>query len=479
MSINESFREPFGEKDGEPITGQGRAGYSGGTYTYSGYTRPDKNPAGSGRGSYQYSPNGGWQAASPEPYRWDYSSLNESFPNPKRKRRRGGTVALAALVLVLAATLLIALGYGAVEIFAPEERAPVVKGPQPYAEYSYPDQAASEASSEIPLPRDVTIHIAAKPPAAAQEDPAIGEAMTIPQVARAVRPSVVGVVNYSGTVFSPADAQGSGIVISDNGYIATNAHVVAGAESLTVVFEDETEVDAVVVGTDTRTDLAVIRVDRDDLIPATFGDSGELEVGERVIAIGNPGGTDLAGSVTQGIVSAINRVMETPYLSNNYIQTDAAINPGNSGGALCNGYGQVVGINSAKIVATGYEGISFAIPITEAMPILEDLIQNGRVTSRVILGITGEPINDQIAREKEVPVGVQITSVSSQELKEKDVRRMDIITYVGEERILDMVDLFNVLQSHEAGDEVTLTLYRPFEAREFEVSVTLLSDLNE
>ena len=234
--------------------------------------------------------------------------------------------------------------------------------------------------------------------------------LTPQEVAKKVIPSVVCIQNYqrsnnnsmfffgggaqsgdAGDEVSPA-SEGSGIIATSDGYIITNAHVVEGASSLKVILSDGTSYEAQLVGSDSITDLAVIKIDATGLQAAEFGSSGDLEVGDSVMAIGNPGGLELSSSVTQGIVSALNRQItnsETGYTMD-CIQTDTAINPGNSGGALVNMYGQVVGINSSKIVAEGYEGLGFAIPIDDAQSVISNLKEYGYVKDRAVLGITGQ-----------------------------------------------------------------------------------------
>jgi len=229
------------------------------------------------------------------------------------------------------------------------------------------------------------------------------------------------------------------------------------------------------VGYDIRTDLAVLRVNRTGLPAAVLGDSNQLEVGETVVAIGNPGGLELAGTVTRGVVSAVNRVVATPYDSTIFIQTDAAINPGNSGGPLSNEFGQVIGINTAKIVELGYEGIGFAIPISYAIPIIEELILHGRVTGRVLLGITGE-----IVREGTGPAGVQIVTIGSEALLESGVMSGDIITHMDGYRILNFNDIRAVLETKRVGETVELTLHRSARSgsgEDFDVVVPLIEDL--
>ncbi|MGI6403177.1 MAG: S1C family serine protease [Oscillospiraceae bacterium] len=428
------------------------------------------------RPPYQYNTGSDWQGNSgPDRYQWNFADYDQAMAGKKKSRKSRGLVVFAvSLLCVLSLGLLTLTGYSIVKTLSGGE----VVVELPPAEASGPTPSVPKVSPGD----DVTMNIAEKPQV--EEPPIVpGERMTIPQVARSVRPSVVGIINYqSGQIFEPF-TEGSGIVLSKDGYIVTNQHVIQNAEAIVVVFDDGTEYEAALVGADARTDLAVIKVDRDDLIPAVLGNSDDLEVGETVIAIGNPGGTDLAGSVTRGIISALNRVVKTPYYSTNYIQTDAAINPGNSGGALCNEFGQVVGINSAKIVAEGYEGISFAIPITEAVPIVEDLIAYGRVIGRVMLGITGEPVSEIIARNRNVPAGVQIITITSEELARKGAMRGDIITHIDDVRVLDLNDVRTIVESHQAGDVVKLTLYRQTRVNTnnhtFEIKVALLADTGE
>ena len=422
---------------------------------------------------YQYGSGGDWQGnGGANRYQWNFAEYDQAVTRKKSRKNRGLVVFGVSLLCVLSLGLLSITGYSIVKSLSEGDTVA---------------QLPSEAVGDRSVPKaspggEVTIHIAEKPQV--EEPPIVpGERMTIPQVARMVLPSVVGIVNYqSGQIFEPF-TEGSGIIISQDGYIVTKQHVIQNAEAIVVVFSDGTETEAALVGEDARTDLAVIKVDRNDLTPAVLGNSDDLEVGETVIAIGNPGGTDLAGSVTRGIISALNRVVKTPYYSTKYIQTDAAINPGNSGGALCNEFGQVIGINSAKIVAEGYEGISFAIPITEAIPIVEDLIAHGRVIGRVMLGITGEPVSEVIARNRNVPAGVQIISITSEELIRKGAMRGDIITHIDDIRVLDLNDVRTIVESHEAGDVVKLTLYRQTRANAnnhtFEIKVALLADTGE
>ena len=206
--------------------------------------------------------------------------------------------------------------------------------------------------------------------------------------AAAVKPSIVEIYTYTNAAKTTLEGTGSGVVISDDGYIVTNAHVLLANGFHTVNTVDGKSYSARIVGRDAKTDIAVIKVNTDDLVPAVLGNSDEMIVGEKVIAIGNPAG--LSSTVTDGIVSAVNRKIrsDSTGFQMDCIQTNAAISPGNSGGALVNMYGQVIGITSSKYVSSSYEGLGFAITINEARPIIEDLIKNGFIPGRFRVGIT-------------------------------------------------------------------------------------------
>lgn len=269
--------------------------------------------------------------------------------------------------------------------------------------------------------------------------------------------------------------QGSGVIISEDGYIITNAHVLA--QNVTVTATDGTVYSAKIVGLDNRTDLAVIKIDAVGLKSAVFGNSDQLSVGAPVLSIGNPGGLDFSNSLTRGIVSAINRTVLPSNTITKYIQTDAAINPGSSGGALLNMYGQVIGINSSKIVSTSYEGMCFAIPSTSVKPVVEDLIKQGYVSNRVKLGIMGKEVTGTQAKNKSIPQGIIISSISDQsDFNNKDIQINDIITKINDIEITSFGVLYSELQKYNAGDVVTLTIFRPENGKTFDVGITLIAD---
>ncbi|MBO5252381.1 MAG: trypsin-like peptidase domain-containing protein [Clostridia bacterium] len=283
------------------------------------------------------------------------------------------------------------------------------------------------------------------------------------------------------------NGSGTGIIATEDGYIITNSHVVLNRRNVQVEvkMDDGSLHDAVVVGFDKTTDLAVLKIEGSGYTPAEFADSDNLRMGQWVIAIGNPGGEQFSGSITRGVISGLNRSVGS-YSSNGmtYIQTDAAINPGNSGGPLVNLHGQVVGINSAKIVSDQYEGMGFAIPTTGAKTIIDDLLAGGYVQGRVRFGIRGTEINAMQAYTSQVPYGFMISEIDPDScFVGTEVEPYDIITAVDGVETPTLDALSNALLSYAPGDTATVTLFRPSETgpggEEFTVEVELLADLGE
>lgn len=304
------------------------------------------------------------------------------------------------------------------------------------------------------------------------------------QVYKNVSPAVVGIVIYenSADVESDPAGQGSGIIISSDGYILTNSHVIGDSKKykVKIVTNDSSEYSGTVVGYDTRTDLAVVKIDAHGLTAAEFGDSNNINVGSWVIAIGNPGGMDFANSLTRGVVSALNRSVPSSS-SVKYIQTDAAINPGNSGGALVNMNGRVIGINTSKIVATGFEGMGFAIPINTAKSVVDDIISQGYVSGRVRLGMTGKVVSSYQSQLYSVPQGIIVVNISNDsDLNSKGVEVGDIITKIDDVQITSFDILYSELAKHSPNEEVNLSIYRPKTEKggesSFNISVKVLED---
>ena len=331
------------------------------------------------------------------------------------------------------------------------------------------------------------------------------DSLSIPEIVEKAMPSAVGIrstftytnksADYAGFGFGgmrgsmqpasqEATAAGSGIVMSSDGYIITNAHVIYDTESeyqmgkassVTVVMGEnhDIEYDAEIVGYDIQTDLAVLKIDAEGLTPAEFGNSDDLQVGELVVAIGNPLGFELYGTTTCGIVSAKNREVQLEDRTMTLIQTDAAINAGNSGGMLLNSYGQVIGINSMKMSSSygeaSVEGLGFAIPISDAAEIIRSLISDGYVTGRPQLGITGTTVTEEQAAFYHIPQGVYVYSSSDQNASV--LQQGDIITAIDGTEITTMEELNEQKNLHKAGETVTLRISRDGESTELQITL--------
>ena len=300
------------------------------------------------------------------------------------------------------------------------------------------------------------------------------------EIAKEVGPAVVGIKStvqgqmslFGG--YSTSEAQGSGIIISADGYIVTNNHVVADSSSVSVQLNTGSEYAAKVIGADDQTDLAVIKIEpTEELTVANLGDSTKVEVGETAIAIGNPMGLEFFGSVTQGIVSAVNRTVQVDNRTMNLIQTDAAINSGNSGGALVNSKGEVIGINAVKVTTTGVEGMGFAIPISEAKPIISDLLDYGYVKGRPVIGLSTRDVSAYMAQQYGWPQGAQIMSVTTDNARNAGLQQGDIITKIDDKTISKGSDLTEYKDTKSPGDTVKLEVYKYATGKTESVSVVL------
>ncbi|NLO99414.1 MAG: PDZ domain-containing protein [Clostridiaceae bacterium] len=301
-------------------------------------------------------------------------------------------------------------------------------------------------------------------------------------VAEKVSPSIVGIsitYQYNDRFFGSTQnkGQGSGIIYSSDGYIITNNHVIENAMSgsggnkiapnakIEVILPNQVDqpYEATVVGRDSKTDIAILKINVSELPAAEFGDSDEIKVGQKAIAIGNPAGLEFMGSVTSGIISGLNRRIEfDDGTVLKLIQTDAAINPGNSGGALLNSEGKVIGINTSKIGGAGYEGLGFAIPSNNAVEIAESLIKSGYVTGRPQIGIVVDTrFNSTIAKSNGVPEGILVYEVEPLSAAfMAGVKTGDIITQFNGVDIKSFAELEAEKNKFKAGDKVKLTVYR-------------------
>ena len=445
MSDNhEKFQDGFGSVQNTDSNGSANNGST--PYTYGNTYSTNPNPQNNANAPQTYT----WSAQN-GPYQSGGYSPTHMAPQPAPKKKRGTPFGVKLLAVVLCCVVVSAATLGTFVLLI---------------QNGVINIESSGSNAAFTISRVVNDET--------QETGTVS-AMSEQDIAEKLIPSVVCIQNYQitqqygfmqtdseGSEVSPA-GEGSGIVFSEDGYIVTNAHVVDGATSLKVILSDGTTYEAELVGSDELTDLAVIKIDATGLQAAEFGSSEDLRVADQVMAIGNPGGYQLNSSVTIGYVSALNRAItnsSTGYTME-YIQTDAAINPGNSGGALVNQYGQVVGINSAKISATGYEGLGFAIPAETAQPVISDLIEYGYVKDRAMLGISGQFIDSLTGRFYGLPQGEYVGALNSAEAQASGLQVGDVITSIDGTALESEAVLRSMINEKKPGDTVELEVYRP------------------
>ncbi len=372
-------------------------------------------------------------------------------PRKPKKHHKGGTVAIAIACGLAAGFGGSAIGY-AVFNGTGSGGTTVV-----YKDASSSDAATKNTSSTSESGDLSTADIAAK------ASPSVVEI------------NVTGTETYYGMFGGTyqTEAAGSGVIISADGYIITNNHVVEDGSDYKVVTSDGTEYTASLVATDSKSDIAVLKVDATDLTPATIGDSDKIQVGDKAVVIGNPLGT-LGGTVTDGIISATNRQITINNESMNLIQTNAAINSGNSGGGLFDSQGRLIGIVNAKdsgttSSGTTIEGLGFAIPINEAMDVAQQLMENGKVTDRASLGVYVQELQQDSGRYK---AGVYITSlVNGGGAEAAGLKVYDRIVKVDDTDITSYTDLSAVLSSHKIGDKVSVTVERDGNEKTYDVTL--------
>lgn len=398
------------------------------------------------------------------PHPWDDGVYVTGRTQPPKNH--GGLIAVLLILIIFLTGIVTALGVMNVRLFrqlhdeqAEEENAAIA-----FAAEQAPAEAETEAVSvpETVAPEaaemDINLDLRALPEVEAEE---IAE-LSLQDIYERCIPSVVSVVCNlrSGT------STGSGVILSADGFVATNYHVIENAVQIAIQLSDDRILDAKLVGKDPATDLAVLLIEAEGLVPAELGNSDVLRVGDNVVAIGDPLGIKYRGTMTNGIVSAINRNVNVNGRNMNLIQTNAALNTGNSGGPLINAYGQVIGINTMKIVedaygASGVEGIGFAIPTTVVKDIVSQIISQGYVSGRPSLGVEGEYISIFYQRYYRLPSGLFITSVSpDSQAAQQGIQEGDILIAVDDTKVYTMEDLNTLLYNYNAGDLVSLTVYR-------------------
>jgi serine protease Do len=395
-------------------------------------------------------------------YQWNYDDYAKAVSKPKKNK--GLTVFIVCICSVFGLALIGLIGVGGYTVMK-----------DGFGGLTNTSSLTSSIGAVV-NPNGPKISINSKPSGGTQVTTS-GQ-LTIPQVVKAVSPSIVGIENFSlqSTDFQPT-GEGSGIIISPDGYIVTNQHVIAGADTIKVVLENNKEVVAKLIGSDTKTDIAVLKIDGTGYPVASLGDSNALEVGETVIAIGNPGGMQFSHTVTQGIISAVNRSLGT----GNFIQTDAAINPGNSGGALVNMFGQVIGITAQKIPSISNisaEGMGFAIPIVEVKNIVDTLIKYHYVKGRVTLGVTScQDIDEFFAQANNVPKSIRVLEVDpASNAAKAGLKKNDFITKINDKTIETTDQLITERDKYKPGDTVTLTVIRYSTKETLKIKIVLAED---
>ena len=352
-----------------------------------------------------------------------------------------------------------------------EDAAPEKK-PEQTQENSEPDiqeptgaQAVNSSGATLQITQNPDIVVA-------EDDGKETAGLSLQEIYKKMIPSVVSVMSTSNTTTST----GTGIIMTEDGYIITNEHVISDAVTIDVLLQTDETFSAAVVGSDEASDLAVLKIEADNLTPAEFGDSDQLEVGDEVAAIGDPLGIQLRGTMTNGIISAINRDLTINNRTMTLIQTNAALNSGNSGGPLINNQGQVIGITALKLSSYydgSIEGLGFAIPISTAKPIIDELIEKGYVSGRPALGITGEHLPTAVRLYYRLPEGVYVSEVDpNSDAYAKGIMAGDIIVAINGVQVTTTDQLEVVKNQFSAGDAVTLTIYRGGE--QFDVEVVLV-----
>ncbi len=410
-----------------------------------------------------------------------YENLNPYDPQPPR--RSGGRIALmlvvVAVVFLIIGMLIAGFLQSAAEPYTP------LPGNTP-SKTETPKNSPQPSPTPPPTERPMADLDGTAPVLPAQGNP-------IPDIVDAVAPSVVGILNYDngGDVEKEPEnllqGMGSGFIISSQGYILTNAHVVEGATSLAITMSDGEEIEAELVGIDTISDVAVVKIDRPGIKPLKLGNSDNIRVGDYVVAVGNPLGRGLEGTVTMGIISARARSITIGDHTNTYIQTDAAINVGNSGGPLLNMSGEVIGINTAKTLNAGYdeygvaitaEGLGFALPINDVKQIAEQLITKG-VVKRAALGVhIATPTEEELSK-RGVTSGVLVVSVvRGGPAGVAGLKPGDIITACDSILITEQSQLAGYVTSKPIGTSITLTIARDGKEQTLTVHLVDMSGLD-
>ena len=406
---------------------------------------------------------------------WDDQFYGTGPTEPPKSR--GGLVALMLILIIFLSGIITVLGVLNIKLFH-------------QLQIRQENELSISFTTESTVPEDAPISMASEPaqysdapfvsmdlqqaPAGVENVPAQG-GLSLQDIYTRNIDSVVSITCSKRS----STSSGTGVILSQDGYIVTNAHVVEGGSSITVQLTDDRTFSASIVGSDEISDLAVLYIAAEGLTPAQFGDSSSLRVGDTVVAIGDPLGVEFRGTYTNGIVSAINRDVDVDGRTMTLIQTNAALNSGNSGGPLINCYGQVIGINTMKIGtytdSAGVEGLGFAIPSATVKDVVDQLITQGYVSGRPTLGIDGEALSTFYQHYYRMPAGLYITAVErSSDAYTKGIEDGDILISVNGTRVISMDDLKAVLYECEVGQTVQTVIYRA--GQQYQVELTLAED---
>ena len=385
------------------------------------------------------------------------------------KRRRTKIISLSIFTLLLVAAALFAIfrGGGGLKNIVDSDEAVSGQQTEPPKDANDYFDSYYKTSTAINIPKadtgaDVTLNFTATKPAQ----------MSLQAIYDVVSPAVVGITTYlNGEEYS----WGTGIVFTADGYIVTNEHVLESTDGAVITFSDGTEYNAKLVGSDDATDIAVLKIDAKGLTYAKFADSSTCRVGDNVVAIGNPLGKEYSGTMTDGIISAIERSVTYNGHSMTLMQTNAALNEGNSGGPLINAYGQVIGITNMKIMSTytSIEGIGFAIPTSVIQNAVNQIIAYGTVLGEPTIGITAGSVSEEAMQLYNLPEGVYVSKVENgSDAYAKGVKVGDVITAVNGSAVTSVADVNALKEDCKVGDTITLTIYR--DGKTFDVKVQLV-----
>ena len=391
-----------------------------------------------------------------EPAPWDDGEYGTGRTQPPKSH--SGIIAILLIAVIMLIGTITLLGFLNIKMF--QELNQKESGQEVNicfdSQQTEPTTAVTGGLVQIDAVQTATAPSVSLPPLATE-----AAGLTLQEIYVKCIPSVVSIITQTRT----GTATGTGVILTEEGYIVTNHHVIENGEQITVQLTDDRVCSALLVGEDKTSDLAVLQISADGLTSAEFGDSEALRVGDSVVAIGDPLGVEYRGTMTDGIVSAINRNVNVNGRTMNLIQTNAALNSGNSGGPLINSCGQVIGINTIKIGAfadsAGVEGLGFAIPSSTVKDIVEQIITQGYVSGRPWLGITGESLSLFYQRYYRLPSGMYISQVAqNSNAARAGITEGDILISIDGTRVYSQSDLDTLLYNYSAGDTVTIVIYR-------------------